>query len=217
MKVIAGLGNPGQEYRGTPHNVGFDVVDHLCERFGVGLKRAKRFQADIGDGRYRGERVLFVQPQTFMNRSGLALSAIMSYYRVSRRDLVVVYDDADLSPGCIRVRPGGSSGGHRGIVSIEEQFGDGDFARVRIGIGRGIGRGSLVSHVLGGFREEDAGPVKRAVEVASEAALCVVSDGVVRAMNRFNGWSAQKEKEENEAEVPEDQVTDANEERSERC
>ena len=143
---------------------------------------------------------MLLQPQTFMNRSGLAVAALMRYYKVPSAGLVVVYDDADLSPGRLRIRPGGSSGGHRGIASIEEQLGSSVFARVRIGIGRGAGSGSLVSHVLGGFRETDRPYVMRAVEVAAEAALCAIAEGVDRAMNRYNGWSAQSEEEERQTE-----------------
>ena len=135
MKLIVGLGNPGDKYQGTRHNVGFDVIDALARQEGLKLTDQK-FRSDYTIWRVGDEKVLLVKPYTFMNLSGEAVLPLMSYYNISPDELVVVYDDLDLEPGKLRLRQSGSAGGHNGVKSIIEMLGTQDFKRVKIGIGR---------------------------------------------------------------------------------
>lgn len=137
MKLIVGLGNPGSTYARTRHNVGFLVIDELAKRYGVELRLKRALEAEMGEAEIEGERVLLCKPQTFMNVSGRAVEKVMKKYPVSIENLLVVYDDADLPFGDVRVKSGGSSAGHRGMQSILETFPPGaNIARVRVGIGR---------------------------------------------------------------------------------
>ncbi len=189
MKLVVGLGNPGREYAGTRHNIGFAVVDRLAGRLDCSLKSSLRFQARIGKTRRGDNELWLVEPDTFMNRSGDAVGAILRYMKVAVEDLIVVFDDADLELGQLRLRPKGGSGGHRGIQSILETLGSDAFIRVRVGIGRDRGRsGGLVDHVLTPFTVQERDRIEPVVAAAAEAVLCAVDAGVDTAMNRFNNW-----------------------------
>ena len=187
MKLIVGLGNPGKRYEGTPHNVGFDVVDVLARSWQCRLRRSLRFHAWVGRAATESGAVLLAQPATYMNRSGRAVAAIMRYWKLTPGDLVLVMDDADLELGCLRVRAKGSSGGHRGLASVIDGVGASDFVRVRLGIGRGRQQEELVSHVLAKFGRAERELADQLVQSAADAVCCVLSDGVATAMNRFNG------------------------------
>lgn len=184
---MVGLGNPGREYQGTPHNAGFAVVDVLAEQFSVVLRRSLRFRAHTAGIRVGEIPVLLVKPDTFMNLSGRAVSAVLRWQKSAPDDLMVVADDADLPLGRLRVRAGGSSGGQRGLASIIEAIGTDAFTRVRIGIGRGSGDRDLVSHVLGRPSVEDRKRLGEAATLASEAVLTWLREGTDAAMNAFNG------------------------------
>ncbi len=190
MKIVAGLGNPGEKYAQTPHNVGFVVLERLAERHGCAWRQQARFQALSADMRLGSEKVLLVKPQTFMNRSGDAVGAVLRYYGVTADALTVVLDDVDLPAGRLRVRPGGSAGGHRGLQSVVDVCGTTDFARLRVGVGRGAEPRGLVEHVLGRLDPESESRVALATDMAVEAVLSLMSRGVVETMNRFNGWEA---------------------------
>jgi PTH1 family peptidyl-tRNA hydrolase len=136
VKLIAGLGNPGESYANTPHNVGFDVVDVLAQRLEAGWKNSSGFHARVARAVYAGETLMLVKPQTFMNLSGTSVAPLLRYYGGEPKDLTVVLDDADLPLGRLRIRAGGSSGGHRGLVSLIESLGTEAFPRVRLGVGR---------------------------------------------------------------------------------
>lgn len=181
MFLIAGLGNPGPEYRATRHNVGFMTVETLATRHRARWRRADR--ARIAEARVKERDAILVEPQTFMNCSGEVLAELRAIYDVGA--MVVVFDDLDLPLGRLRVRPRGGSGGHRGVASIIESCGH-EFARVRIGIGRPRGEGDPVDFVLGAFAEEERTRIGDAVETAADAVECVVECGVEMAMNRFN-------------------------------
>jgi len=144
MKIIAGLGNPGDSYRLTRHNMGYLVVDALADDCGIPIQK-KKFEALLGDGRIAEHRVLLVKPQTFMNLSGMSLRQLLDFYQKTTDDLLVIHDDLDLSFGTVRVKVGGGDGGHKGIRSLIEHLGDANFIRVRLGIGKPP------------FREERAG------------------------------------------------------------
>ena len=186
MKLIVGLGNPGKRYARTPHNVGFEVLDVLAERGGAAFRKRWRFRSRTAEAVVGGGPVLLAKPQTFMNASGTAVAALVRYYRLEPNAIVVVLDDADLPLGRLRIRPRGSSGGHRGLESILQHVG-GDVARVRIGIGRRAETGNLVGHVLTPWRGDAWRRAETIIARASDAVTCAVEDGVEAAMNRFNG------------------------------
>lgn len=190
MKLIAGLGNPGESYANTPHNVGFDVVDVLAKRLEAGWKNSSGFHARVARTAYAGETLMLVKPQTFMNLSGTSVIPLLRYYGGDPADLTVVLDDADLPLGRLRIRASGSSGGHRGLASVIETLGTEAFSRVRLGVGREE-RGGLVGHVLGKFDEARLNVVRATVEAASEAVLCLIAHGLNESMNRYNGWCAE--------------------------
>jgi PTH1 family peptidyl-tRNA hydrolase len=189
VKVIVGLGNPGGAYAGTPHNVGFDVVDRLAAELDGSGRRRFRFQAWVGRAALGGNELLLVKPRTYMNRSGTAVQRVLHYHRLSVSDLVVVVDDADLAFGRLRIRGGGSSGGHRGLGSIIDALGSNAFARVRLGIGRRERDACLAGHVLTPFGAQDRPVARRLVEAAAGAVRCLVSEGLEAAMNRYNGFA----------------------------
>jgi len=188
VRIVAGLGNPGPAYRRTPHNVGFEVVERLAKRFGGTWRSSTPFRGRLARIT-AGGGVLLAQPATFMNLSGTCVAPLVRYHGAGPANLLVVLDDADLPPGRLRVRPSGSSGGHRGLQSVIDELGTGEFARLRIGVGREPGQG-LVEHVLGRLDPERAALVEQAVAAAVEAVLCWLTSGAEEAMNRYNGWSA---------------------------
>lgn len=185
MKLIVGLGNPGPQYAGTRHNVGFDVVDELARR------RALVFEASPADAvmaRERGPdaRLMLAKPLTFMNLSGRAVGALTRYYRVAPGDVLIVADDVNLPLGRLRARRGGSDGGHNGLRSVIGLLGTA-VARLRIGVDRGDRRRDLAGHVLARFERSELDTIGPAVVQAGDAAEVFVSDGIEAVMNRFNG------------------------------
>jgi len=184
--LIVGLGNPGREYRRTPHNVGFDVVDDLAGRLHVELRRRWRYPAEIGSGEWDGREVLLVKPHTYMNNSGSVVSALMRRQGIPPERLIVALDDADLPVGQIRIRAQGSAGGHKGLQSVISHLGSDAFARIRLGIGRGRAKDELVNYVLAPFSAETWETMNAVIRLASEAVLCAMERGVETAMNRFN-------------------------------
>ena len=182
MKAIVGLGNPGTEYSGTRHNVGFDVVDELARRWVVTLKKWKA-TADLAVVNDR--EVLLVEPRTFMNESGLAVSAVMAFYKIQPADVLVIVDEVQLPLGKLRLRRSGSAGGHNGLKSVIAHVGQ-EFPRLRIGVERGHPDVALHHRVLSKFPLSEREVVRRAVTLAADAAETFVSDGLQVAMNRFN-------------------------------
>ncbi|MBI2405168.1 aminoacyl-tRNA hydrolase [Candidatus Gottesmanbacteria bacterium] len=196
MKLIVGLGNPGSEYASTRHNIGFMVVDRLANELSNGLVRWDRddkknvLTTRIGD-------VLLVKPQTFMNKSGYAVKTLIDYVKATPQDLWVIHDDIDLPLGKIRIRRGGGSAGHNGVSSIIEQVKTDDFLRFRMGIGRGkesTGRQMdkklhhrwVIAFVLSHFRQREAGELRKLIKYGAQAVEIALTNGVDRAMNRFN-------------------------------
>jgi PTH1 family peptidyl-tRNA hydrolase len=190
LKLIVGLGNPGTQYRDTRHNVGFHVVDRLSEETRIAVGR-KAFRSLAGEGRFEGARLLLLKPQTYMNLSGLAVRDAVAYHRIPLSDLLVIYDDAALELGRIRLRADGSSGGHNGMKSIIEELGSEAFARLRIGVGASKGSSGMIDHVLGRWSHEEAPVIRQSVERAVEAALCCLREGIEAAMNRYNAKTAE--------------------------
>jgi PTH1 family peptidyl-tRNA hydrolase len=184
MKIVVGLGNPGQEYGATRHNIGFMAVDKLAERWGITSWR-ERYTAAVAE--YRGEEtVLLVKPQTFMNLSGRAAVPLAAFYKVAYEDIIVIYDDLDLPTGKLRLRLKGGSGGHRGIESLIYESGKDDFCRVRIGIGRPPEGWETANYVLGRFSAEEVPVITQAIGQAADAVECILKEGFNKAMNKFN-------------------------------
>jgi PTH1 family peptidyl-tRNA hydrolase len=186
VKLILGLGNPGPEYDGTRHNVGFGVVDELARRWGP-VSFRQRHRALHAQVRLGPAPVLLAKPLTYMNLSGEAARPLLRYHGLDTDDLVVVHDEADLPPGEVRVKCGGGIAGHKGLVSLVQQLGTPEFLRVRVGIGRPqAGGGELVRHVLARPAPEEAGWIADGVERAADAVEAVVQRGTSAAMNEFN-------------------------------
>ena len=187
MKLVVGLGNPGRTYEGTRHNVGFDVLDELARRVNAKFRRSWRFPADLAEATWEGERLVLIRPRTYMNASGDAVATVARKKGVVPSDLLVLVDDVELECGKLRLRAGGSAGGHNGLKSLIERLGSDAFPRVRVGVGRVPVGGDLVRHVLGRFAPEDRAVMAEAVIRAADAALAVLRDGLERAQNKFNG------------------------------
>jgi len=185
MKIIAGLGNPGDPYRLTRHNMGFLVADALADDCGIAIQK-KKFEALLGDGRIGEQRVLFVKPQTFMNLSGQSIRQVIDFYQITTDDLLVVHDDLDLPFGTLRIKVGGGDGGHNGIRSLIEHLGDGTFTRVRLGIGKPAFKEDTEHYVLQPFPKADLEKLAEIVRTACEAVRDIFASGVRPAMNRFN-------------------------------
>ena len=165
MKLVAGLGNPGREYEGTPHNVGFQVVDLLVEHLEIsGFKQ--KFKSKICRTSIRGESCLFIKPQTYMNKSGEAVAEFVNFYKIPLEKIVIISDDIDLPPGLVRFRDDGGHGGHNGLRSIIESLGNGNFHRIRFGVGRPADKDNLVGHVLGRWSEEEQKIIRDAFKIA---------------------------------------------------
>jgi PTH1 family peptidyl-tRNA hydrolase len=186
MKAIVGLGNPGPKYNGTRHNIGFAVIDELARRVGIEFESAP-VDALIARWR-RGEpdAVLLAKPMTFMNESGYAVGALARYFRIDSADLLVVVDEVQLPLGRLRARTRGSAGGHNGLKSVIGHLGE-DFARLRIGVGRGDSRRDLADHVLARFETGEIEEAARMTGRAADAAEMFVTAGIAAVMNAFNG------------------------------
>lgn len=185
MKLVAGLGNPGRQYAGTRHNVGFDVIDQLTRRHRVTLEAAP-VNAMFGKWRRDAEVVLLVKPLTFMNLSGEAVGGLMRYFKIDAGDVLVVTDDVNLPLGRLRLRGTGSEGGHNGLRSVAQHLGTMDYPRLRIGVGRGDTRRDLADHVLAMFEPQEQPEVEHAVTRAAEAVESWVTDGLAKTMSVFN-------------------------------
>ncbi|MFZ5650590.1 MAG: aminoacyl-tRNA hydrolase [Bacillota bacterium] len=186
MYLVVGLGNPGREYAFTRHNMGFRLVDLLAARLNTPVDK-NLFKSITGRGLLHGKTVILAKPQTYMNLSGNSVAALMNWFKATPSDLVVAYDDVDLPPGKIRLRPHGGHGGHRGMESIIEKTGTGGFARVRIGVGRPPNPGyDTADWVLGRLSEEEEKLAGEALERAAEAVITLINEGIDAAMNRYN-------------------------------
>ena len=185
--LIVGLGNPGREYERSRHNMGFRALDLLAGTLGVGVKKAK-FRALTAQASYRGQKLLLMKPETFMNASGMAVEQAVQYYKLPPERVLVLFDDVSLAPGRIRVRPSGSAGGHNGIKSIISVLHSDEFPRVKIGVGeKPSPEYDLADWVLGQIPKAQQALIDTALQHAAEAALCIVESGCQRAAAEFNG------------------------------
>ena len=184
--LIAGLGNPGREYRENRHNVGFMLVDRLAAHLHTSFGRVES-KALIAKAEHQGSRLILVKPQTFMNLSGASVGALLRYYKVPLGNLLVAYDDVDLPFGVLRLRPDGGSAGQKGMMSIIERLGTAEFPRLRLGIDRPPGRMNAADYVLQDFSRQEAAELPQILDRAVDAALTFVASGLTTAMNQYNG------------------------------
>ncbi|MCX7970456.1 MAG: aminoacyl-tRNA hydrolase [Negativicutes bacterium] len=187
MKLVIGLGNPGRQYVGTRHNIGFMAVDRLAENWG-GVLWKERERCFVSENRPYGPatKVVLAKPQTYMNLSGEAVADLLEWYKIPVDDVIVISDDIDLTLGRIRIRQGGGSGGHRGLASILRYLPSDNFVRIRVGIGRPRQGRDVAEHVLKTFLPEEREEVNNAVAKAAAAVECVIRQGVLVAMNDYN-------------------------------
>jgi peptidyl-tRNA hydrolase, PTH1 family len=185
VKLIVGLGNPGKEYAMTRHNAGFMVVDKLAEAFRISIDKNK-FDVIYGKGKIQGNDIMLAKPQAFMNRSGSPVRKLAGFYRISCEEMLIIHDDIDLAFGRIKVKEKGGDGGHKGIRSIKDAFGGGNFTRLRIGIGRSEAGADVVDHVLGRFNPEEKALLDKIIATAMDAALTILCESAKEGMNRFN-------------------------------
>ncbi|MGN9133953.1 aminoacyl-tRNA hydrolase [Clostridium sp. HCP1S3_B4] len=191
MILIVGLGNPGQEYRNTRHNIGFNCVNCIAEKYNISINREK-FKGEYGEGIIKGEKVMILRPLTFMNLSGESVKAVMDFYKLSNKDIIVIYDDISLPIGRLRIREKGSAGGHNGIKNIILNLGNDEFSRIKVGVGQP--KGDLVSHVLGKFPKEEFEILDDVLDTVVSATETIIESGTKDAMNKFNGFISSKSK-----------------------
>jgi PTH1 family peptidyl-tRNA hydrolase len=192
MKLVVGLGNPGRRYEGTRHNIGFDVVDLLSRRHGAEWETAPR-GVEAMAARWRTTDVVLAKPLTYMNLSGPAVVGLLQFYKIDTADLLIVVDDVNLELGRLRARPGGSAGGHNGLKSVIGSLGSEQFARLRIGVGRGDGRRDLADHVTAKFERDERSTVAETVDRSADAVQTFVAEGIAAVMNKYNRKEEQKE------------------------
>ncbi|WP_180272760.1 aminoacyl-tRNA hydrolase [Konateibacter massiliensis] len=186
MYIIAGLGNPTRDYKGTRHNVGFDAIDAIAEKYKIGVD-SKKHKGIFGTGYIEGYKVVLVKPQTYMNLSGESIREFMDYYKINPEDeLIVLFDDIDLDVGQLRIRKKGSAGGHNGIKSIISHVGTQNFMRIKIGVGEKPKHMDLADYVLGHFSKEERPVVDEAIDNAVKAVELMITQDVDAAMNLYN-------------------------------
>lgn len=186
MYLIAGLGNPTYQYARTRHNIGFEVIDEIADRNGI-LMDINKHKAVCGKGSIAGEKVILLQPQTYMNLSGESIREAVGYYKLDpKEELIIIFDDISLDVGQIRLRAKGSAGGHNGIKSVIACLGTDEFQRIKVGVGEKPKGWDLADYVLGRFNEEEWVKMEESVERAAKAAECILQEGIGAAMNVFN-------------------------------
>lgn len=190
MYLVVGLGNPGREYEGTRHNVGFEVVNNISEKLNFNISKIK-FKGLVGESIIGGEKCIFLKPSTYMNLSGESVREAADFYKVPAENIIIIYDDVSIELGRIRIRPSGSDGGHNGMKSIIYHLNNDSFPRVRVGIGNP--NYDIISYVLGRFMPEEKECISKAIIKASDAVLEIIENGIQSAMNKYNCFNASQE------------------------
>ena len=185
MFAVVGLGNPGKEYEGTRHNVGFDVIDLLADRNDIKINKIK-FKSIYGEGKIGDNKVILLKPQTYMNNSGMTVLELYNFYKLPLENIIVVVDDIDIQFATIRIRAKGSAGTHNGLKSIIYHLQSEKFPRVKIGIGQKREGQDLAAFVLSRFKQDERDKIESAIEEAALAVETIIKDGIERAMNQFN-------------------------------
>ena len=181
MYLIVGLGNPEQEYGNTRHNMGFDTINKLSEKYNIDVSKNK-FQGLYGKGEIEQEKIILLKPQTYMNLSGICIKQFVDFYKIEQEKILVIYDDMDIEPGKIKIRKKGSSGGHNGMKSIIHELGTEEFQRIRIG----IGYQDKINYVIGKIPEKEISELEKGVDKAEEAVIEIIKNGIDIGMNKFN-------------------------------
>ncbi|MDM0578208.1 aminoacyl-tRNA hydrolase [Clostridium perfringens] len=184
MILIVGLGNPGKQYEQTRHNIGFDVIDYMANKYNIDVNREK-FKGICGEGFIENKKVILLKPLTYMNLSGESIRELANFYKLEDDEIIVVYDDISLDIGRLRIREKGSAGRHNGIKSIIQNLGGDKFPRVKVGVGQP--KDNLVNHVLGKFSKEDREHIEKVIPVVSDAIVEIVKNDAKESMNKFNG------------------------------
>lgn len=188
VKMIVGLGNPGSKYEKTKHNIGFMAIDNIVKNLDVTFTDDKNFKAQIGSTFINHEKVYFVKPTTFMNNSGIAVKALLTYYNIDITDLIVIYDDLDMEVSKLRLRSKGSAGGHNGIKSIIAHIGTQEFNRIKVGIGRPLKGMTVINHVMGQFNTEDNIAISLTLDrVVNAVKFYLQENDFEKTMQKFNG------------------------------
>ncbi|QCX33744.1 aminoacyl-tRNA hydrolase [Caloramator sp. E03] len=190
MYIVAGLGNPGKEYENTRHNIGFMVLDFLAKKLDFNISKIK-FKGLTGECVIENEKIIFLKPSTYMNLSGDSIREAVDFYKIPLSNLIVVYDDVDIMFGKIRIRPSGSDAGHNGMKSIIYQLNSNEFPRIRVGIG--AANKNMISHVLGSFSENEREILQDIIQVAGDAIIDIIKNGIQYSMNKYNSLIVGKE------------------------
>lgn len=185
MYLIVGLGNPESEYKNTRHNMGFDTINILAEKYNIEINKNK-FSALVGEGQIEGEKVFLIKPQTFMNLSGDSVIQFVNFYKVNIENVIVIYDDMDIEAGKIKVRPKGGSGSHNGMKSVVNRLGSENFPRIRVGIGKPQFENDIINYVIGSIPEKERNILKESTKTAAEAVSSILKIGIDNTMNKFN-------------------------------
>ncbi|MBQ3601354.1 MAG: aminoacyl-tRNA hydrolase [Lachnospiraceae bacterium] len=185
MFIIVGLGNPGNQYAGTRHNIGFSAITYLSDRFQIPLNQNKH-KAILGTGYIEGQKVVLAQPQTYMNLSGESVRALADFFKVPSTDIIIIYDDISLDVGQLRIRKKGSAGGHNGIKSIIQHLGTDVFPRIKVGVGQKPEGWDLADHVLARFPKEQDNTVRESLKDTTDACEKIIGDSIEAAMNIYN-------------------------------
>lgn len=186
MYIIVGLGNPEKKYDGTRHNIGFSALTVLADSYGISMD-IKKHKAVCGKGVIEGQKVLLAMPQTYMNLSGESVRELVDYYKIDPEEkLIVIYDDINLAPGKLRIRPKGSAGGHNGIKNIIAHLGTQIFPRIRVGVGEKPKGWDLADYVLGRFSKEEEPVIREALDKTTKACCEIITEDVTSAMNKYN-------------------------------
>ena len=185
MYLIVGLGNPEEEYARTRHNMGFDVINEISKEYNIPVEKSK-FKGLYGSGMIGAEKVVLLKPQTFMNLSGESVREIMDFYKISAENIIVIYDDIDITVGNIRVRKSGSAGTHNGMKSVIQNVNTSVFSRVRVGIGKPDENIDMINYVIGHVTKEEHTILEKGIEKAKEAVVEIIKNGVDKAMNEYN-------------------------------
>ena len=185
MYLIIGLGNPEEEYARTRHNMGFDTINKISEKYNIKVNKSK-FNSLYGTGTIEGEKVVLLKPQTYMNLSGTALRDFMNFYKISQENIIVIYDDLDIEPGIIKIRKSGGPGTHNGMKSVVNEIQTQAFCRIRVGIGNPEYKNDLLNYILTRIPDEQYKILENSIKNAADAVGEIIKNGIDSAMNKYN-------------------------------
>lgn len=185
MYLIIGLGNPEEEYSRTRHNMGFNTINKIAEKYNIQVNKNK-FQGLYESALIEGQKIILIKPQTYMNLSGNCVKEFVDFYKIENENILVIYDDMDIEPGKVKIRKKGSAGGHNGMKSIIQMLGTEDFPRIRIGIGRPEHKGDDINYVIGNIPDEAKNTLEEATQKAKDIVIEILKNGIDQAMNKFN-------------------------------